>query len=351
MRFPIRITLFFAFTTFLVFLSSCSKEGGAPQGNTNAVFDSSQTAKAVTVTEKEHRIYIRPKVGNSYYYRIVQHSSSTSNGSAPGQPDAHQSATTDNYIYIHQTIRGIRADSSIDMLFKFDSMSVKAVQDTIKVDLSSNRAADRSDPRFSSFAALLGEDIGVIITKFGDVKEVYGTTNIIEKIMKPYPDSIKMKQGEYIKNQINARIGQYVLETLMHYPDQPLAKDSTQKKDYEENVPISPSVTFPMQINIRQSLTGFEERADKVLAIFTTNSTARPVRSVIEEGPVKATLQNFTMSTKEDIRVEDATGMLVYRNVIEEKTYALSIESSQAAGKTIKTDERAKSTTKVELLK
>ncbi|MFI5263330.1 MAG: DUF6263 family protein [Candidatus Kapaibacterium sp.] len=336
---------------FPIFLSSCSKEGSAPQGSSNAVFDSSQTAKAVTVTEKEHRIYIRPKVGNSYYYRIVQHSTSMSNGSAPGQPDAHRSASTDNFIYVHQTIRGIRADSSIDMMFKFDSMSVKAMQDTIKVDLSSNRAADRNDPRFASFAALLGEDIGVIITKFGDVKEVYGTTNIIEKIMKPYPDSVKIKEGEFIKNQINARIGQYVLETLMHYPDQPLAKDSTQKKDYEDNIPVAASVQFPMQISIRQSLTGFEERNDKVLAIFSTISTARPVRSVIEEGPVKATLQNFTMSTKEDIRVEDPTGMLVYRNVIEEKTYSLNIESSQAAGKTIQTDEKAKSTTKVELLK
>jgi transcriptional regulator of met regulon len=198
---------------------------------------------------------------------------------------------------------------------------------------------------------LLGEDIGVIISKFGDVKEVYGTTGIISKIMKPYPDSVKAKEGEFIKNQINARIGQYVLETMMHYPDQPLAKDSTQKKDYEDNVPIAASVTFPMQINIRQVLTGFEERGDKVLAVFMTNSTARPVRSVITEGPVKATLDNSTMSTKEDIRVEDATGMLVYRNVIEDKTYSLTLESSEAAGRTIQTDEKAKSTTKVELLK
>jgi hypothetical protein len=330
---------------------SCSKDAGGPKGSSNAVFDSSQSAKPVTVSEKEHRIYIRPKIGNTYYYRILQHSTSATNGTAPGQPPLHQSATSDNYIYVHETIRGIRSDSSIDMTFKFDSLTVKLTQDTMKVELSSNRPADRNDPRFASFAALLGEDIGVIMTKFGDVKEVYGVSNIITKIMMPYPDSIKIKEGQFIENQIKARIGQYVVETMMHYPDQPLAKDSTQKKDYEENIPVAASVTFPMQVSIRQALSGFEERDDKVLAIFTTISTARPVRAVIEEGPVKASLQNFTMSTKEDIRVEDQSGMLVYRNVIEEKTFSLTLESSQEPGKTIQTDEKGKSTTKVELLK
>ena len=335
---------------FSLLLTSCNKDNG-PQGKVTTVFDSSETGKNVTITEKEHHIFIRPKVGETYRYHIMQHSVSSKTGTAPGQPQFHQAATADNSIYVHETIRSIRADSSIDMTFKFDSMSVKLVQDTQKIDLSSSRAADRNDERFASFAALLGEDIGVIVTKFGDVKEVYGTSNIITKILKPYPDSIKMKEGEFIKNQINARIGQYVLETMMHYPDQPLAKDSTQKKDYEDNIAIAASVQFPMQINIKQVLTGFEERGDKVLAIFTTNSTARPVRSVMQEGPVKATLANWVMSTKEDIRVEDLTGMLVYRNVIEEKESSLTLESTQAVGKSIRTDEKSKSTTKVELLK
>ncbi len=345
-----KYSLFLSAITFTVFISSCNKDNGSPESKTT-VFDSTETAKTVTITEKEHHIYIKPKIGDVFRYHIMQHSVSSKSGTAPGQPQFSQSATADNSIYVHETIRAIRADSSIDMTFKFDSMSVKLVQDTQKIELSSNRPADRNDERFASFAALLGEDIGVIVTRFGDVKEVYGTTNIIAKIMKPYPDSIKRKEGEFIKNQINARIGQYVLETMMHYPNQPLAKDSTQKKDYEDNIPVAASVQFPMQINIKQVLTGFEERGDKVLAIFTTNSTARPVRSVMQEGPVKATLANWVMSTKEDIRVDDASGALVYRNVIEEKESSLTLESSQAAGKSIQTVEKSKSTTKVELLK
>ena len=345
-----KYSLILSAVTFTVFLSSCNKDNGSPDSKTT-VFDSSETAKTVTITEKEHRIYIKPKVGETYRYHIMQHSVTSKNGLAPGQPAFHQAATADNSIYVHATIRAIRADSSIDMTFKFDSMSVKLVQDTQKIELSSSRAADRNDPRFASFAALLGEDIGVFVSKYGDVKEVYGTTNIIAKIMKPYPDSIKIKEGEFIKNQINARIGQYVLEATMHYPDQPLAKDSTQKKEYEDNIPVAASVTFPMQITIKQTLTGFEERGDKVLAIFTTNSSARPVRSVVQEGPVKAALAKWVMTTKEDIRVDDATGMLVYRNVIEEKDSSLTLESTQAPGKSIQTEEKSRSTTKVELLK
>lgn len=342
--------VFFSAISFLFFLSSCNKDG-APGSKTTAVYDTLETAKTVTVTEKEHRIYIRPKVGDTYRYHIMQHSQSAKNGTVSGQPPYHESTTADNSIYVHETIRAIRPDSSVDMTFRFDSVSVKLQRDTLKVDLSSSRAADRIDPRFASFAAILGEDIGIILTKYGDIKEVYGTSNIIMKITKDYPDSIKRTQGEAIKSQINARIGVYVLETLMHYPDGPLAKDSTQRKDYEDNVPVAVSVTYPMQINIKQTLTGFEERNDKVLAVFSTSSTARPVRSVIEEGPVKATLSNWNMSTREDIRVEDATGMLVYRNVVEDKTFDLSIASAQAAGKSLQTDEKSKSITKVELLK
>jgi hypothetical protein len=63
----------------------------------------------------------------------MQHSVSVKNGSAPGQPPMHQSATADNSIYIRETIRAIRPDSSIDLNFKFDSMSVKLQQDTIRI--------------------------------------------------------------------------------------------------------------------------------------------------------------------------------------------------------------------------
>ncbi|MDP4237494.1 MAG: DUF6263 family protein, partial [Bacteroidota bacterium] len=227
MKFSKTIVFFSAVIFFSYSLSSCRKEGGSPPGTPAPVYDSSETAKVVTISEKEHRIFIRPKVGDTYRYHIFQHSVSTENGSAPDQPPMHQSASADNSIYIRETVRAIRADSSVDMTVKFDSVSVKLTQDTMKIELSSSRTADRNDPRFATFAAFLGEDIGIIITKFGDIKEVYGTSNIITKILKPYPDSIKIKQGEAIKNQINARIGQYILETLMHYPDVPLAKDST----------------------------------------------------------------------------------------------------------------------------
>src|SRR5438552_940634 len=146
-------------------LNSCNKESIAPGGKPPAVFDTSESAKAVTVTEKEHRIFFRPKAGEMFRYRIVQRSNSSA--SASGPMTKSEAAISEDSYYIKETIRSIRQDSSVDLTFRFDSISIKLKKDTLDITLSSSKPADRSDPRFSSYAALLGEDIGVIITPFG----------------------------------------------------------------------------------------------------------------------------------------------------------------------------------------
>ncbi len=350
MTFLNRILLYCAVLSLFVSLSSCSKDGSAPGASTRTVFDSSETAKTVTVTEKEHRIFIRPKVGEVYRYIIAQHSSTSQ--TASGALTKNESAVSDDIFYVKETIRAIRPDSSIDITFRFDSLHIKMSNGKMNVDLSSNRPNDLKDSLFTSYAALLGEDIGVIVTRFGDIKEMYGTSNIMTKVTKGYPDSLKSGQNlEAIKNQVQASIAQYVVETMMRYPDHPLAKDSTQKADFEQNVPVWASVMYPMQIDIKQVLTGFEERGGKTLVVFNTLTSVRPTRSVIDNGPVKSTLNNFTASTKEDIRADDATGILVYRKVVEEQSYSLILESKDQPGKGLTTERKSKSVRTAELLR
>jgi hypothetical protein len=347
-------TMTFQFRTYLFlvlcicFLSSCNKESTKP--GAPAVFDSSETAKVVTITEKEHRIFIRPKAGDILRYRITQ--KSLSSAVSTGAVTANESATAEDEYYVKQTIRTIRPDSTIDLTFRFDSISVKLEKDTMKINLSSNRPADRNDPRFASYAALLGEDIGIIMTRFGDIKEMYGTTNIVGKIMKHYPDSMQtMQNRETMKNQIEATVAQYVRETMMHYPDHPLGKDSTEKADFEQNMPVWVSVIYPMQVNIKQVLTGFEERGDKVLALFNTQTTITPKQLVIENGPVKTTLKDYSAITKEDLRVDDATGILVLRKVSDDQSFTVNLESKEEPGKGLTTARKSKTTRTIELLK
>ena len=339
------LTIVFSFV-----VSSCGKESSALKSGVPAVFDSTESAKTVTIAEKEHRIYIHPKTGDVFRYRISQKSSSSALTS--GAMSANEMANAEDQYYVKQTIRGVRADSSIDITFRFDSISVKMEKDTMKINLSSNRPGDRNDPRFSSYAALLGEDIGIIITRFGDIKEIYGTSNIVGKIMRRYPDTMQTTQNaESMKNQIEATVAQYVRETMMHYPDHPLGKDSTEKADFEQNAPVWANVIYPMQINIKQVLTGFEERGDKVLADFNTFTTIRPKQAIIENGPVKTTLNNYVSSTKEDIRVEDATGILVLRKVSDDQSFTLNIESKEGPGKGLTSERKSKITRIVELLR
>src|SRR5437763_237524 len=129
--------------TFLLLLSSCNKEA-APGEKPPAVFDSSEHAKPVTVAEKEHRIYIRPKEG--------------------------------------------------------------------------------------------------------DIKEGYCTSNIVEKIMRQYPDSMRTSSNsDVMKRQVEATVAEYVHQILMHYSDHPYGKDSTEMAALEQNVPVA-NVVYPMQI-------------------------------------------------------------------------------------------------------
>jgi hypothetical protein len=341
----------FALIAFIsVFLSSCNKELGGPRSAAPAVFDSSESAKAVTVTDKEHRIYIRPKAGDVFRYRISQKSSSSATSSGPMA--GSESVTAEDTYYVKETIRSIRPDSSIDMTFRFDSIAVKLEKDTMKINLSSNRTADRNDPRFATYNSILGEDIGVIVTRFGDIKEIYGTSNIMTKVMNRYPDSLKTKQNmDIIKGQIEQTLGEYIRETMMHYPDHALAKDSTQKADFQQNMPVWANVIYPMDISIKQILTGFEERGDKVLAVFNTITTFHPKQTVIENGPVKSTLNNYSSTTKEDIRVEDQTGMLILRKVNDDQSLTLVLESKEQAGKPFTTDRKSKSLRMIELLR
>jgi len=350
MTFSARIFFYCASLCLFISLVSCSKDGSAPGANTRPVFDTAESAKPVAVTEKEHRIYIRPKVGDVFRYAIAQHSSTSQ--TATGVLSKNETAVSDDIFYVKETIRAIRPDTSIDMTFRFDSLHIKMSNGKMNVDLSSNRPADLKDSLFTSYAALLGEDIGVIVTRFGDIKEMYGMSNIMNKVTKGYPDSLKTAQAmEAIKNQVQSSVAQYIVETMMRYPDHALAKDSTQKADFEQNVPVWASVMYPMQIDIKQVLTGFEERSDKTFAVFNTLTTVRPTRSVIENGPVKSTLNNFAATTKEDVHVEDATGVLVYRKVVEEQSYTLILESKAEPGKGLTTERKSKSVRTAELLR
>jgi len=349
MKFLSRSVSFLSAVVLCSFLSSCSKENG-PGSKPPAVFDTSESAKPVTITEKEHRIYFRPKVGDVFRYRIWQKSNSSAVSTGPMA--GNETAMSEDSYYLKQTIRAIRPDSSVDLSFRFDSINVRLEKDTMKINLSSNRPADLKDPRFASYAALLGVDIGVIVTRFCDIKEMYGTTDLISKIMQRYPDSLRTPDNiNVMKQQIEGTIAEYVHETMMHYPDHPLAKDSTMTASVEQNVPVWANVIYPTQIDIKQVLTGFEERGDKTLAVFTTTTSYRPKQSVIENGPVKSTLNNYTASTKEEIRVEDATGALVYRKETDDQSFTLILESKDEPANKLQTDRKSRSVRTIELLR
>ncbi len=336
-------------------LASCSKkEAGAPGGPNGAVYDSTEKAEPVNITDAQHYIYFRPKVGDTYRYHI------SLNSTAMAQTDDHifgqypkdENAVNINHYYLRQTVRDIRKDSSIEFSVVFDSILIKIDKDTIHLNFSSNNPASKDDPRFRSFAGLVGEQLVCIVDKHGLIKEISGTSNLIAKYMKQFPDSANTAENrDQIRKSVESSIADYLSHTMVLFPNKPMAKDSTLTESKDMNFPIWQQVMFPMHLDSKTVLEGFQERGGKVLANFVTTSTLKPLRTQLEDPSLTATLVNPQMNIRESALVEDATGMLVHREVRDERSWDFGIQNKKEQDKYFKTKRSSRDITTVDLLR
>ncbi len=338
---------------FALSLSSCNKDNGPGSASSGAVYDSSETAKPVTMEEKDHRIMFLPKVGEVYRYRvtITNVASAQSQDDLLNQLPPIQNVKGVTVYYLKQTIRQIRPDSTVDVSVHFDSIATSVVQDTTKAEFSSTRDKDKNDPRFAQTAILGGQDFGMIVTRNGDVIEMYGTSNLVARYMATLPDSLKSVQMQnYINGQVQTLIKSYVGRTLTHFPAKTLAKDTTWGASGAQNINVF-NTLFQGFITSTEKIAGFEERGGKRLAVFDATSSVKPTQNVIEQDPLKATLANYTGTTHAVSNVEDATGVLVYRSVMTKLGYDFTIESKKMPGKRLHSVQTSNENAVTELLK
>lgn len=334
-------------------LVGCNKEGGPGSGSSGAVFDTTEKGTPVTV-ESAKTIYFRPKIGDVYKYRVTISSSADAQNDDKmfGRFVPKGSIKTKTVYYLRHTIKSIRPDSTVDLTIKFDSLALSYEQDTLKLNFSTNREADKKDARFQTAAMLAGQEVGIIVTRNGDIVEMYGTSNIVARLLSMLPDSLRTLQNQEQLNQsAKQSLNEYITKTLTHFPPMAIAKDSTWGDVKSNNVPVWQNVVFPMQIESRETLARFEERSGKRLAVFEAVSSVKPLIATSEQPPLKMTLNNWQMTTKVTTNVEDATGALVYRAYRMDKGFDFGLTSSKQADKTFRTVQQMTDQTTVELLK
>ncbi len=130
--------LLLASLSLFVFIScnkddaSISKSLNSPTGGTQAALDSTSSGSPVEITEKNHRLLLRPKVGTTQRYRIVTRSVRSQDISDQlfNGPQGKKTTTNATEYYLRQNIRAVKPDSSVDVTFRIDSVKFNLTQDT-----------------------------------------------------------------------------------------------------------------------------------------------------------------------------------------------------------------------------
>lgn len=349
-----RLTNIFLVALFAtVLFIGCNKDGGPGSGSSGAVFDTTEKGTPVTV-ETAKPIYFHPKVGEVFKYRVTVSSKAEAQNDDKmfGRFLPKGSLFSKSTYYLRQTVKSIRPDSTVDLTIKFDSIAMVYEQDTMKLNFSSNREADKKDTRFQTQSIIAGQEVGVIVTRNGDIIEMYGTSNIVARLLSLLPDSLRTTQNQEQLNQ-NAKtsLNEYISKTLTHFPPMAVAKDSTWGDIKTSNVPVWQNVVYPMQIESRETLARYEERGGKRLAVLEAISSVKPVVAVSEQPPLKLSLNNWQMTTKVTSNVDDETGALVYRAYRMDKNFDFGVTSSKQADKSFRTVQKMVDQTTVELLR
>jgi hypothetical protein len=266
-------------------------------------------------------------------------------------PGGKRNSTSTTDYYLRQTIREVKKDSSIDVKYKIDSVKISVQEDTMKVTYSSNRPADRKDIRFTEYNVIVGQEFGAILTKFGDILEMYDLQPMLAQVMKDLPDSMKTDRYKTIIGQrLQALLGQYVDMTITHFPDKPLAKDSSWGNHGETNFPVSQAVQFPVMMDSKETISRFEDHGGVTLAVLDSKYTEIPEKTVLEQQGVKASLKDFVSQSSSTTHIDDASGLVVRRTMSSKQSYVFTLESAQQAGKMAQTIQSSQKTLTVDLL-
>jgi hypothetical protein len=249
-------------------------------------------------------------------------------------------------------VNGFRPDSSVNLSVKIDSIALHIERDTARLDFSTSREADRKDPRFINTAMLAPGEYSIIVSREGNIVEMMGISDIVSKLMANVADSLKTQQTmQYLETQTKSALSDYMVKTLTHFPGKPVGKDTVWGSTMRQNYTVWQNVMYPSVIDSRETLSRFEERGGKRLAVLDAVSTIKPMQAIIEQDPLKVTLNGFEYVSKATSNVEDETGVLLYRVLTQDNSLDLAIESKKQPGKTFRTVKKTIDRTTIELLK
>jgi hypothetical protein len=313
-------------------LASCGKSESP--GAVKPSIDTNQKAEPVQITDTNHHLYFRPKVGSVQHYYIIDRRSMSSADSMPDGKGAEHTATSTTEFYIHQTVKSVRPDSSVELSYRVDSVVMASQADTTKINYSSNNVKDKANENFREFNIMIGKDFSIRVNKFGDPDSVTDVSSFVSALMAPLPDSLKNdpKVRKMATQQAEQVADAYVVRVLVHNPTRALVKDTTWRNASDVNLDIAQGLSFPVHVDATETVRGLEKRGDILVAVLEDNTKTTLKNRILQEGPATATINDFVANSHSVVHIEDATGLLMHRTVQEKRNFTIVVESKEHPG-------------------
>jgi hypothetical protein len=315
-------------------LASCGKkESAAPFAN-NMAIDTTKKAEHVAISDTSHHLFFRPVTGSIQRYHIVDQLSMNSSDNPPGAAPMKHSATSTTEIYLHQTVKNVHRDSSVELTLRVDSIHLITQRDTTKTQYSSNNLKDRMAQAFEEFNIVLDKDFTILTNKYGDLDSITDVSSIMTTLLAAVPDSERKNPQvlEYAKQQSEQVANAYIMRVLVHSPTRALIQDTTWRNISNVNMSLAQGLSFPVRIDASETVRGLEKRNNFVVAVLEDSTTTVPEKRVFDEGPTKATISDFKAISHSIVRIEDGTGLLYHRAMKEMRNFTFLLESKEHAG-------------------
>jgi len=259
------IAFFFA----IILLTGCSKKSEEPKVNDATKYQVDTTdVKTIPVDNPNESFNLDYKlaVGKTYHYRLTNTTSEiqTITTDSTIQSNVKQTIVTlidlspasvdkDGVIEINCMITGVKLNANANgNEFSYESGVTK---DSIEIN------------KFAEYESLINSELGIRITKNGEILEIFRTDKILDKYLriKGLADSINAQQRDQLKkNMVIGALNPLFYQVFRKMPEKQMAKDST----WFYKQPAAKMMVFDVQNTNTYRILNVEKYGDSKLAVI-----------------------------------------------------------------------------------
>lgn len=256
--------------TFLILAGCSKKQEKTPVkvANQNQYNVDTSDIKATPIDAKNETFSLEYKFpkGKTYHYRLttITHDIQTIKSDT-----TLQSNVTQEIIYLMDlTPVSVDKDGVIEFNLLFNSVKLHANANGKEYNFESSTATDSAEiNKYAEYKALTGSDMGVRVTKKGEILEIFRTDKIVNNFLtiKGFQDSVNASQREQLReNMIQGAIKPLLYQVFRQTVDHPMMVDSS----WTIKQPASHLMVFEIKSTNTYKITSLQKLGDDKLAVI-----------------------------------------------------------------------------------